>query len=433
MPNTQVNRTVPPTIRAIDQVALPTIESLTLDNGLRVKLLNSGTQDVMKLELVVQAGRPFEQKRLASRTTIGLLKEGTTKRSSADLAELLDFYGASLSSPFSLDTGHLVLYSLTKHSEKLLPLFTEILTMPAFPEKELKAFVQRNQQRLKVDLSKEDIVAYRAISAYIFGSETPYGYNSTADMYAAIAREDILAHYQRNYLTDSSLLLVSGRVSDHFLRLMNQTLGQINLTSSPKMRGMTISNAPPESLHLPHEEGLQSAIRIGKRLFSRQHPDYPGMFVLNTILGGYFGSRLMANIREDKGYTYNIYSSLDPLKYDGYFYVGTEVGNAFVQPTIKEIYQEMNVLQQDLVDDEELDMVKNYLLGTFLMNLDGPFNAMDVYKSLVYNDLPSDYFEQLVDTVRYISAEKLRDLAQRHFQRESLWQVVVGSVADEVK
>jgi predicted Zn-dependent peptidase len=246
-------------------------------------------------------------------------------------------------------------------------------------------------------------------------------------MYAALQREDIIQHYQRNYLTDSSLLLVSGRLPKTLLTLLNQTIGQVKLNVSPPMQNMNVVVDAPQSIHIPHAKGLQSAVRVGKRLFSRRHADYPGLFVLNTLLGGYFGSRLMANIREEKGYTYNIYSSLDPMKHDGYLYVGTEVGNEFVQPTLKEIYHEIEVLQQELVPDAELDMVKNYLLGTFLMNLDGPFNAMDIYKSLVYNDLPKDYFQRLVETVRYISAEEIRNLAQQHLQRDSLWQVVVGS------
>lgn len=426
MIKSKLNRSIAPKVRQVQQLELPKVERIELDNGLQVYLLNSGSQEVMKIELVFPSGRPFEDKRLASRATIGLLKEGTKQRTGADIAELMDFYGASLSMPFNLDDASVVLYGLTKHLGKLLPLLTEIVSQPIFPQHELDAFVERSQQRLKVDLSKEDNVAYRAITEYIFGADTPYGYNSDAAMYAAIQRADLLAHYKHNYLNTNCLVFVSGYLPKNINQQLNEHFGQLPLGVPSEPLIVPAANELPKKVKINHEDSLQSAIRIGRQLFNRQHPDYAPFFVLNTVLGGYFGSRLMNNIREDKGYTYNIYSSLDSMKYDGYFYIGTEVGNEFVKPTTKEIFHEINRLQQDLVEDSELDMVRNYLLGTFLMNLDGSFNAIDVYKSLIVNDLPTNYFKQLVETIRQIEATQIRDLAQQYLQKDALWEVVVG-------
>lgn len=161
-------------------------------------------------------------------------------------------------------------------------------------------------------------------------------------------------------------------------------------------------------------------------MFNRQHKDYHGMNVLNTILGGYFGSRLMNNIREDKGYTYNIYSSLDAMKYDGYFYVGTEVGNEFVDKSLQEIYYEFDQLKNELVDEEELNMVRNYLLGNMLTMIDGAFNISDVVKTIVIEDLPETYFSDLIHTIKTIDAKEIQRLSQQYLNKDEMWEVIVG-------
>ncbi|MEM9822073.1 MAG: insulinase family protein, partial [Bacteroidota bacterium] len=183
----------------------------------------------------------------------------------------------------------------------------------------------------------------------------------------------------------------------------------------------------PKSIKIPHPDSVQTAIRIGSKIFNKKHPDYPGLFVLNTILGGYFGSRLMTNIREDKGYTYNIFSTLDTMISDGYFYIGTEVGNEFVEPTMTEIYGEIERLQNEAVEEGELQMVRNYLLGNLLTNLDGPFNVADVIKSLILDDLPFSEFDQMVHRIKTIESDELRRLAQKYLQKDQLWELIVGA------
>jgi predicted Zn-dependent peptidase len=161
-------------------------------------------------------------------------------------------------------------------------------------------------------------------------------------------------------------------------------------------------------------------------MFNKHHPDFNGLYVLSTILGGYFGSRLMANIREDKGYTYNIYATLDAMLFDGYFCIGTEVGNELVEPTIKEIHHEMKLLREELVSTEELEMLRNYLMGNFLAMLDGPFNISELLRTMLIEDLPFSSFEQMIETVNTIQPEQLRDLACKYLNPDNMWEVVVG-------
>ncbi|GJM31523.1 MAG: zinc protease [Saprospiraceae bacterium] len=420
------NRKTAPPIRPIERLDLPPVEIITLDNGLPVYLINLGTQEALKLELVYFAGRPYEQKQMVARATTSLLKEGTRQHSSAQIAETFDFYGSTLSIPQSLDTANLAFYSLNRHFAKVLPLLTEILTEPTFPEQELASFILRNQKNLREDLAKNEVLAYRKITELIFGESHPYGYNSTPETYGALNRDDLEAHFQRCFTIENSVLFLSGKIDDKIIGQLNKHLGQLDRKGRPTMNVLPEIPRNPAKVRIDHPGTVQSAIRIGCRLFDRKHPDFPGMHVLNTLLGGYFGSRLMANIREEKGYTYNIYSMMDPMRFDGSFYIGTEVGKEFTENSLKEIYHEMDLIRQEPVEEEELAMVRNYLLGSFLSMIDGPFNVADVVKTLVLEDLPLDNFSQMVEATRLTSAEELLQLAQRYLLPEKMWEVVVG-------
>jgi zinc protease len=420
------DRTKAPKIRDIRGLSLAEPELYRLDNGIRVHVINLGAQEVLKLEIIFFAGRPYEEKKLVARATVGMLKEGTRDYDSAAIADKLDFYGSSLNFPFNLDTSDVVLYSLTKHFGKVLPVFAQMLTAPTFPEEELQNFIKRNKHRLQVDLQRTDIVAYRQITENIFGTEHPYGYNSYLETYDKLLRADLVRHFKRCYNSRNCLLLLSGRVDDKILSLLNGHLGfgiPEGKIRQPRLEG---EGLPPGKVRIDHPGTVQAAIRIGRRLFNRRHPDFAGMYVLNTVLGGYFGSRLMANIREDKGYTYNIYSMLDTMVHDGLLYIATEVGNEFVEDTLSQIYREIEILQEILIDEKELEMVRNYLLGSFLTMIDGPFNVSEVVKSLLVESLPVTFFEEWVNAVKMIRPKQLRELAQRYLQPEDLWEVVVG-------
>lgn len=417
----------PPEILDFPDWELARPEIFTLDNGIPVYAVNMGTQDILKVELLVKAGRPFESKKLAARATARLLREGSLKHSGAALAEQIDYYGGSLSSPFNLDTSNLSMYCLTKNFSHLAPIFAQIIGEPTFPEEELHSFIANQKHRLKVDLTKNDVIAYRNLTEFIFGSAHPYGYNSMPEMYDQLKRKDLITHYQQSYRTGNSMLFVSGKFNAETLQTLNRYIGQTLPTGIHHPGDFTIDDLEPKSVHFYNPNTVQTAIRIGCRLFTREHPDYFPLYILNTIFGGYFGSRLMANIREEKGYTYNIYSALDPMLFDGSFCIATEVGNEFVEQTLEEIYYEMDLLCKEPVEEEELSMVRNYLLGNMLSMVDGPFNTIGQIKAFTLDGLPLDSFQKIIHLIRTITPEKLMELANTYFRKEKMWQITVGS------
>ena len=172
---------------------------------------------------------------------------------------------------------------------------------------------------------------------------------------------------------------------------------------------------------------MQSAIRIAKRTIGKSHHDFAKLHVVNTILGGYFGSRLMSNIREDKGYTYGIGSFVAPQKHDSYFGISTEVGADVSQKAINEIYKELESLRTELVSEEELNLVKSYLMGELLKSVDGPFSVAERWKGIILFDLDKSYFDNLVNTILNITPIEVRDIAERYLGSNDMYEVLVGS------
>ena len=420
-------RKTPPPIFEVTSLTLPLPSVSKLDNGIPVYQTRLGTQEIMKIDIVILSGRPEEHKRLTSRATSRQLREGTASFNSAEIAQQLDFWAGTLKMPVGLDTSNIKLYCMTKHFPKLLPLFAEIIQQPTFPQQELDTFVENNIQNLAVELTKNDVIAYRTITELAYGADMPYGYNSMPDDYRALTSEDLKQFHRNHYTSDNMLIFLSGYFDDSVLTLLNQYLGQQKTVAVKESTPLSITGIKPEKIRVDNPDTLQAAIRIGRRIGNRKHPDFNGFFVLNTILGGYFGSRLMRNIREKKGFTYNIGSASDTLHRDSFFYISSEIGNEFVEKALIEVYKEMAILQNDLIEDEELAMVRNYLMGNFLNMVDGPFAINDVIRTYVIEDIPLSAFSQFVETIRTITPTELRDLAQKYLKKEDMFEVVVGT------
>lgn len=416
----------PPPIFPVTNVALPQFEQHRLPNGLPCYHINRGTQDVVRIEFVCWGGRPYEQHPLVARTTAALLKEGTRQHSGSDIAEQFDYYGAHLSVPFQMDTGNLAMHCLNKQLPQVLPLFIEIICEPALRDADLQAYRKRKQQSLKEDLSKAEVIAYRNITELFFGETHPYGYNSTNAAHAALQQEWLVEHHYRCFHAGNGFALISGRFDEATISYIHGELARIPQRKPVPHHPLPNLEQAPKKIVIPHTQGGQAAIRIGRRLFPRTHPDANGCYVLAHLLGGYFGSRLMENIREDKGYTYNIAASYDSFRWSGTFQIDTEVSPEFVEPTLKEIRHELARLREELVEEEELQMLRNYLMGSFLTMVDGPFNWAETVRTLLIEQLTPNDLAALIKTVQEITPHELQILAQRYLQEEDLWTLIVG-------
>lgn len=420
-------QTKAPKIHPITQLPKLRYEQYTLANGVPVYEVRSGTLEVIKLELVFKAGRWYEQHKLQARATALMLREGTASFNSKQISELTDFYGATFRIDEGFDTVSISIYCLKKHLGQLLPLLGELLSAPQFPQQELVDFSKRSRQRLLVDLEKNDTLAYRQFTELLYGPSHPYGYNSFPENYDLLPNIALKPHFDAHYHAGNCFVLLAGHIDDEIRQMVAQCLETNLAKSKPALQpSHEVSCSAPSLYHTPRPDSQQAALRLGRPLFGRHHPDYHGMYVLNTLLGGYFGSRLMTNLREDNGFTYGIYSSLDTMLQGGYFMIGAEVGHEVKDAALTEIFKEVQQLRDEPADKEELEMVRNYLMGQFLTALDGPFNTSEVLKELHLHGFNHQHIEELAETVLNIQPQQLQHLAQQYLDPESFITVAVG-------
>lgn len=424
-----LNRTKAPKIHdAIDfNYVLPPIHESSLQNGLPLYWLNAGVQDVIEIDWVFPAGIWFEQKPGVAQCTAALLKSGTTTRTAHEINEAFEYYGANLNVSCGNDFAILSLYTLTKHLDKLLPIVEDILMNAVFPEEELALYKKNAVQKLMVSLRQCEFVANQKIDAAIFGEEHPYGRYSKKENIEALTKEDLQHFFKSHYALANMHLFMSGNVGSKELASMDAVFGKAIITHQPLIQKTVTAHPSSEKKQfiLNDENGVQGAIRIGRSFINRHHEDFAPMVVLNTLFGGYFGSRLMSNIREDKGYTYGIYSAQSPFLNGGIFSIHTEVGRDVIENAVNEIYFEMDRLCREAVPEEELLLVKNYLLGNLLGDLDGPFHIIQRWRTLILNGFTVEHFNRNISIYKSIEAKDVQTLAQKYFVREDFHEIVV--------
>ncbi|MFZ9388024.1 MAG: M16 family metallopeptidase [Chitinophagaceae bacterium] len=400
-------------------------EQYTLDNGTRVYAVNAGAEDVLSFEWVYYAGNCFEEKNLVAPTVNFLLRNGTSSRSAFRINEHFEYYGSYLNRACYNETASVTLHCLVRHAGELLPVVRELLTDSVMPQEELDIYKQNMKQRLKVNLKKSDFVAGRLIDVYLYGEDHPYGKYSRPEDFDALDRHELLGFYDRYYRQGQMILFVAGKIPGDLGQMLNRYFGDLPsnpVSVSPAARILSeqkryrITNDP---------EGVQGSIRIARPFPNRHHPDFMKVMVLNTLFGGFFGSRLMSNIREDKGYTYGIQSYLQNHIQDTSWVISTEAGKDVSEATIAEVYREMEILREEGIDEEELQLVRNYMMGGILGDLDGPFQIIARWKNIVLNDLTDRYFYDTIQTIKTISAEELRSLAQQYLREEEFYELVV--------
>lgn len=408
-------------------VTLKPYQSFRLRNGVPVYTVEAGPQDVLQLELIFDAGNSFEDRNLVAASTNFLLKNGTRRQSAFQINEHFEYYGAYLNRNCHNETSNLTLHCLSKHLSELLPEMRELVTESVFPQEELDTYRRNMLQRLAVNLKKAEFVAGRVIDVSLFGAEHPYGKFSSPEAYEALTREQLVAFYEKYYLKGRLRIFVAGRIPTGIADLLDRYFGDLPVSDTAPILPEAVVHPATErkSRVINDPEGLQGAIRIASPFLTKRHPDFPKVQVLNTVFGGYFGSRLMSNIREDKGYTYGIHSYLQSFVREGIWMISTEAGKDVCEAAVKEVYVEMDRLRSEKIADEELQLVRNYLIGTLLGDMDGPFQIIGRWRNLILQDLDQTFFQRSVEVIKTVQASELLELAQKYLQPDRFYELIV--------
>jgi zinc protease len=424
-----IDRTSAPLIKdAIEfDLKLKPYQKMVLNNGVEVYAINAGEQELLQLEIVFYAGNSYEANKGVALATNFMLKNGTSTKTAFQINEHFEYYGAYCNRSCYNETAVLSLHTLNKHLNVLLPVMREMITDANFPESELDIFKQNSQQKLQVNLKKCDFVANRLIDAYLFGEDHPYGKYLSAENYQALSTDQLKAHFQQYYVNGRAVIFVAGKLPADLFEQLNQQFGDLAITKNGKsLPAQQLIPAVQKKQHISNDpNGVQAAIRIARPFPNRHHPDFMNVMVLNTLFGGFFGSRLMSNIREDKGYTYGIHSYVQNHIQESAWMISTEAGKDVSEATVTEVYKEMDLLRNTLIDEEELLLVRNYMIGSILGDLDGPFQIIGRWKNIILNDLDEYYFYDSIKVIKSISAEELKALAEKYLKPADFYELVV--------
>lgn len=423
-----LNRTEAPAFKTIEKIDVMRAESAKLENGIEVYSVNAGSQEIVKLEFVFKAGMYQQPAPLIASATNSLLETGTRSYTANQISDGIDFYGSFIEFGVGQDYACVTVFSLNKYLSDTLKFVEEVIKFPVFSEEEFSIHVANKRQKHQINSQKVSVLGRRKFSELLFGAKHPYGVDVDEKDFDRVNTNEVKAFYKEFYQSKNCTIIASGYLPSDLTETLNKFFGQKEWGVPKEIISVPqpLQTATTQQHFFYKDDAIQSAIRIGRILFNKTHADYFHFQVLNSILGGYFGSRLMANIREDKGYTYGIGSGLMSLVHTGYFFISTEVGSDVTQPALDETYKEIKKLREELVSGSELETVRNYMLGQFLRSVDGPFALADKFKAVWEFGLDYSYFDKYFHAVKTVTPSQLRDLANKYLQEKDLIECVVG-------
>jgi zinc protease len=411
-----------------DGIQLPILETAILDNGLLVHSYVQPNAEVVQLSVVFKAGLWYHPTELVSSLTNRLMKEGTRNHSSKAIAEAFDFYGASLYNQHDSDFASYTVTCLKKHLPTVLPLLAEVLQQPTFEEAELQLQCKLGKEAIKLEKEKTENMAGQAFFAALYGEKHPYGRVNKETHYDAVTTELLKAYHQSHYHPGNAFVFIAGAIDSSLLKLLNSNLGTTQWATKTIIEApqYNIESGAHHEIYLEKKDAVQSALRLGQRTIDGKHEDFNDLKIATVVLGGYFGSRLMSSIREEKGYTYGIHSTISNRVQDAVFRISTEVGSHVRKEAVAAIYEEIDALQQDLIDQEELDQVRNYLLGNYMDSLSNIFSTANLLNNMIaFDRTPADFYKNL-NALKNCTPATIQTMAQRYFKTKDWYEVVAG-------
>lgn len=418
------DQSVAPDIVIPSSVEVPPFSVTDTPKGGKIYHVDASDLDLLRISVVFRAGTRYQTHPFVASATVNMLAEGTASRSSAEIAETLDYYGMYYNVSIDRDYSVVTVCCLNRFLDKALSLLSDILTEPVFPEDELAIYASKRKQSLTVERTKVDVMASELFWRSVYGPEHPYGRTSSENGYDTLTSDMLRGFFRKHYNIDNCFTVVSGKIEPGFIERISEVTDALP-------HGARVSDRLPA----PHSvaaattdkpEALQAAIRMGRVLFKSDHPDYIAMQVVATVLGGYFSSRLVQNLREDKGYTYGAWAQVGCMEDSGYIAIATQVAAEHTDEAVGEIFREIERLRTEPVPVEELDMVKSVMIGEMMRILDGPFGICDVVIENVQSGDDNGRIKKIVEKINGTTPEDIMRVARLYLQKEDITTVTVG-------
>ena len=413
-----MDRTLQPAFQKSSVFVLPTPERIQGSGRGEIIYLPSALGEVVKIEVVFQAGRYDDPMPGVAFFTAKMLNKGVVGKDANQIANTLDYFGAQMSSDASFDFTMVTLYALRKNLNKLLPLFLSIIKEPTFPEEELNNYRKIFIENLKISLEKNDYVGSCWIGQKIFANH-PYG-NTVQIEDAAKINVPLLTSFYTKHLHPFKIF-ITGAIEPSDLEFLLENTAFEGDTKAE--RNFTLEPESPITQAIDGPNKVQASIKMARRTIPRSHPDVPGLQLANHLLGGFFGSRLMKNIREEKGLTYGIHSYLQNYSRASILNISADVNAEKSQIALEEIAKEIGRLPD--VSEGELEIAKNHFIGSFQNEITTVFEAAQKIKTLILHGLPLDYYQNFIHRVSMIKPSDIEGITQQYLRSDGFSTVVV--------
>ena len=418
-----IDRKIQPAVQKIEEVSFVSPVKYAITENVSLFHMKEVTDETTRFDFYFDAGKIRTTGGIAGFVN-GLILSGTNNKTSIEINEAINGLGGFFDSGVSAENAVISMYCLRENLIPLFDILMDAINNVNFDEKEVVEFLNDSKQRLKINTEKVSYLAQKNFQQLLFENEKQYATTLEAEDYDKLEREDLISFHSDHYLNGLRKVVVVGDIDQKSIQHIVENC--IPFTSKKDLSFSATIKNKAEELRIPKKDAIQSAVRIGRTLFNKNHEDYLDFLIMNTLLGDYFGSRLMSNIREDKGYTYGIGSMVSELEETGYFMIATEVGHEVKEDTIKEIKFEINRLQTELVKDDELALVQNYMLGQLLKSADGPYAMMDLFLSVEMFDKELEFYNQAIKAIQNITSIRIQELATKYLKWSDMSVVIAG-------
>ena len=411
---------------SIEALALP--RQTLMQNGVPLYLLDGADKGVVRFDILFKGGYAVQGKPLLAMFTNRMLREGAGSLSAAEISQKLDYYGAWIDMYSSQNCNHITLYTMSKHFVPLLQVLEQMVKHPLFPQENLDIVKSNNKSYFTVNSQKVDVVSQRYFENSLWGDGHPLGHIVEAADYDSITRDDILGYYNGFYGSRNCTMFIAGSVDEAILSVISDSFGSSVWGCESTCAEADV--APPCQANgrrtIAVGGTMQSAVKMGFMAMDSAHPDFHKFRFLCVLLGGYFGSRLMSNIREENGYTYQIMSEMDAYGKGNAFMISSEAATEYIDPLIKEVYAELERLAASPVNEAEIQLVRNYIMGELCREYEGQSAKSEVFINAWLSGVGFDSVNRYIDEIKSVTAADLQRLAREYFKKENMIEIVVG-------
>jgi predicted Zn-dependent peptidase len=394
-----------------------------LPSGATVFLLNGGDQEVLRLEFVFRAGKWFEPLPGLSHFSSVLLTRGTHRMTSHEIASRLEELGYHIEAGTGADYAYFTAYGLPYNFSEASEIIRQCLTEPSFPERELHQERDIYLQQLKVNREKTSYLASLLFRQQLFGREHPYASEPDPDQLASLTSRQVAEYFTTCYTYFD--VFVTGKINSSTEKAVLHLVEQ--LTWKPHhCPQRPIAPSPQKRVSQYKPEAVQASIRAGTCTITRLHPDFPHLLLATYLLGGFFGSRLMQVIREEKGLTYGIHAHIQSHKHAAVFSISADVNRAQADEAVEECFKQIKELREGKISTKELELAKNHFIGTLQNEMSNTFAHMERFKTRQLFGLPADYYSQLLQRIDSARWQDVASVVGEYLQEEEMVIAIAG-------